>query len=215
MGFWDNLFTRKKAPLTSKDLKVALMGVKRERKKKQMETRKLSHKKAELIDAIKRARKDGNQMEVDFMWEELQQVKVDSAYCRREARILNLEGIGLTRYIRGLERLEKTSSNEKIKALLDKVRMAGLDEKLRGQEVDEVAYMDALNATLEEVGLEVEEIDTYEDDPEKARFLAEIDAINAAEEEGKLDEAVAKEEKLKAKLDEEGAEEGAEAEKTT
>jgi hypothetical protein len=200
MGVFDKIFNRKKA-ITAKDLKVALMGVKRERKKKQMELRKLSHKKSEYVDQIKRARKGGNNLEVDFLWEELNQLKVDAAYSRREAKILNLEGIGLTRYIRGLERLEKTGSNEKIRDLLERVRTSGLDAKLYGQEIDEKAYMDALNATLEDVGLEIEEMEAYEDDPEKSRFLAEIDAINAAEEEGKIDEALERETELKAKIE--------------
>lgn len=201
-GIFDQVFKRKKE-VTSKDLKVALMGVKRERKKKHMEMRKLSAKRTDLIEKIKAARRDGNAMEVDVAWEEMKQLRIDSAYAKREAKILSLESIGLTRYMKGMERLERVGDTGKIKSLLDRVRTSGLDEKLRGAEVDEMAYMDSLNATLEEVGLEIEDFESDEEDPEKAKFLADIDAINMAEEAGKLDEAIAKESALQKKLEDE------------
>ena len=203
LGVFDQLFRRKKDP-TSKDLKVALMGLKRDRKKKHMEMRKLAGKRAETIEKIKRARKDNNTTEVDVCWEEMKQLQMDAAYAKREAKILSLETIGLTRYMKGLERLERVNDTGKIKSLIDRVRMSGLDEKLRGVEVDEMAYMDSLNATLEEAGLEIEDWEgSDEDDPEKAKFLADIDAINDAEGAGKLDEALAKEQQLQKKLDDE------------
>ncbi len=202
LGIFDQIFKRKKE-VTSKDLKVALMGIKRERKKKQMELRKLGVKRSDTIEKIKRARRDGNAMEVDVCWEEMKQLRVDAAYAKREAKVLSLESIGLTRYAKGLERLERTNDQSRIKSLLDRVRTSGLDEKLRGAEVDEMAYMDSLNATLEEVGLEIEDWEDEEDDPEKAKFLADIDAINSAEDSGKIDEALAKEQELQKKLEEE------------
>lgn len=206
LGIFEQLFKRKKDP-TSKDLKVALLGLKRERKKKMMELRKLAGKRTEVIEKIKRARRDGNTMEVDVSWEEMKQLQVDAAYAKREAKILSLESIGITRYMKGMERLERVNDQSKIKALLDRVRSSGLDEKLRAGEVDEMAYMDSLNATLEEVGLEIEEFEGLdEDDPEKAKFLAQIDAINEAEQAGKVDEAMAKEEALSKKLDDEKVE---------
>jgi hypothetical protein len=201
-GIFDQIFRRKKE-VTSKDLKIALMGIKRDRRRKHLELRKLAAKRAEAIEKIKRGRKEGNTMEVDVLWEEMKQLRVDAAYAKREAKVLTLESIGLTRYLKGLERLEKNNDQGKIKALLERVRTSGLDEKLRGVEVDEMAYMDALNATLEEVGIEIEDWEADEEDPEKARFLAEIDAINMAEESGKLDEALAKEQSLHKRLEDE------------
>lgn len=202
LGIFEQLFKRKKDP-TAKDLKVALMGLKRDRKKKTIELRKLAGKRSDLMEKIKKARRDGNAMEVDVGWEELKQIQVDAAYAKREGKILSLESIGITRYLRGLERLERVGDQGKIKSLLDRIRTSGLDEKLRGAEVDEMAYMDTLNATLEEVGLEIEDFDLDEEDPEKAKFLSEIDAINAAESSGKIDEALAKEQALQKKLEDE------------
>jgi hypothetical protein len=202
-GIFDQIFRRKKE-VTSKDIRVALIGVKRDRKRKHMELRKLSSKRAEVIEKIKKCRRDGNSMEVDVLWEEIKQLRIDSAYAKREAKVLTLEAIGLTRYLKGLERLEKQNDQGKIKALLERVRTSGLDEKLRGVEIDEMAYKDALDATLEEVGLEIEDWEgDEEEDLEKAKFLAEIDAINMAEEAGKLDEALEKEQRLQKKLEDE------------
>ena len=202
LGVFDQLFKRKKEP-TSRDLKVALMGLKRERRKKHMELRKLAAKRSEAIEKIKRARREGNVMEVDVSWEELKQIQVDAAYAKREAKIISLESIGLTRYAKGMERLEKQSDQGRIKALIDRVKVSGLDEKLRGVEIDEMAYMDSLKATLDDVGLEIEEMDMDEEDPEKGKFLAQIDAINQAETSGDIDSAVQKEQELAKRLEDE------------
>ncbi|RME76281.1 MAG: hypothetical protein D6776_01510 [Planctomycetota bacterium] len=199
-AIFEQIFGRKKQ-VTSRDLKVALLGLKRQARKKQLALRKLESKRNELIDRIKRARRDGRSLEVDVLWEELRQVRIDGAYARREARVLSLEMVGLTRYLRGIERLERSGRSTEIRTLIERVRSSGLDEKLRGQEVDEAAYLDELNATLEEVGLEIEAFEAEEIDPEKARFLEQIDAINAAESEGKIDEAVAREEQLAQQLE--------------
>ncbi len=201
LGLFDRLFNRKKGLVTAKDLKVALMGVKRERKKKHMQLRKLAQKRNDVLERVKQARKDGNGMEVDVLWEELKQFKVDAAYAKREAKVLSLESVGLTRYMKGLERLEKTGDTARIKTLLDKAKLQGLDEKLRGVEVDEMAYMDALNANLEDLGLDMEDWESEDEDPEKANFLAEIDEIVSAEDAGKLEVAIEKQEKLNQKLE--------------
>lgn len=205
MGLFDKLFNSgEEDVVTSRDLKIALMGVKRERRKKQMEIRRLNLKKNEVINRIKKARRDGDAEEVDYQYEELQQVKIDTAYARREAKILNLEGIGLQRYLRGVERLEKTSNKGRIRELMQRVQKTNLDQKLRGQVVDEEAYLDSLNMTLDDVKLELEDVGMLEDeDPEKAKFLAVIDEINEAEVNHDFDIAVEREEKLKEEMDKE------------
>lgn len=208
MGLFDKLFGDPDENIvTSRDLKIALMGVKRERRKKQMEMKRLGMKKNETFGRIKKARREGNMEEVDFLYEELQQVKIDTAYCKREAKVLNLEGIGLQRYLRGLERLEKTSNRGRIRDLMERVRTAGLDDKLRGQTVDEEAYLDDLNMTLEDINIELEDVSLAEEgDPEKDKFLAQIDKIIALEEGGKDDIAVEEEEQLKDRLEQEDPE---------
>jgi uncharacterized protein (UPF0335 family) len=186
-------------------LKVKLREVERERRKYFMELRKSSAHQGTLIEQIKAARREGNQIEVDYLWEELKAIKHDFAFSRRAAKVSNLEGIALKKYIRGLERLEKRKDKDGVNKLLQRIRSSGLDAKLALQQIDEQAYMDELNGTLEELGLELE--GEYEDqDPEKERFLSEIDTINEAETAGDFDAALKSEAELKHKLEsEEGA----------
>ena len=205
MGIFDKLFNRDDKELTSRDLKIALRGVERDRRKKQLEIRKLGNKRNETLLRLKQARKDNNREEVDFLYEDMQQIKLDQTYARRESKILNLEAIGLKRYTRGLERLEKTSNRGKIRDLMQRVQMSGLDEKLRGGSVDEEAYIDALNMTLEDISMEMEDFDGMYDegDPEKDALLAELDEIIAAEEGGDPEIANRRQHALEEKMDRE------------
>ena len=207
MGIFDELFNRGDKEITSRDLKIALRGVERERRKKQMEIRRLGSKRNETIGRLKQARKEGNREEVDFLYEDVQQLNLDQRLSRRESKVLNLEAIGLKRYVRGLERLEKTSSKGKIRDLMRRVQVSGLDEKLRGSAVDEEAYVDALNMTLEDINMELEDTSGFyeEHDPAKEALLAEIDEIIAAEEGGEVAVAQKREASLQTRLDRETA----------
>lgn len=208
MGIFDKLFSQDEDVITSRDLKIALRGVERQRRKKQMEIRKLANKRNETLARLKGARKENNREEVDFLYEDLQQHKLDQKLCRRESKILNLEAIGLKRYVRGLERLEKTSDKGRIRDLMRRVQLSGLDEKLGVASVDEEAYLDALNATLEDLNMELEDADSIlgdDEDPEKEALLAELDEIIAAEEEGEVEVAQLRQTKLQEKMDKETA----------
>ncbi|MEK7485834.1 MAG: hypothetical protein AABZ60_16050 [Planctomycetota bacterium] len=200
MGFFRELLGKKN--VTSKDLKVELLKLERHRKRKYQEIRKLENKKNLLVENIKQSRKNGNHLEVDYLWEELQQLKMDTSYLQREMKVLNLEGIALKRYCRGLERLEKNNDRERVGKLLERVRSSDLDTKLAQQEINEKEYLDELNLTMEEIGLEIEATEAEEDDPAKANFLKEIDEINSAEEQGHYDKAFEKENLLKSTLEE-------------
>jgi len=208
-GIFDRIFNRGEKPVTSHDLKVALRGVTRDRKKKQMEMRRLSSKSDDLIGRLKDARKANNKEEVDYLFEELQQLKLDQTLSKREARILNLEAIGLKRYVRAMERLEKAQNKTRIQDLIERVRVAGLDEALSKQQLEEGEYLDRLNVTLEDMKdvLQGEEGEFGDEDPEKEKFMKDLDEIIAAEEEGHEDVALEKHEKLKARLEESGEKE--------
>jgi hypothetical protein len=200
MGFFKDLLLPKN--VNSKTLKVELLKIERDRKRKLQELRKVESKKNATLDHIKVARKNGNNIEVDYLWEELQQSKRDTAYLQREMKVLNLEGIALKRYTRGLERLEKNKDHERVKKLLDRVRTSDLDTKLASQQINEQEYLDELNLTLEEIGLEVEGLESEESDPVKRKFLEEIDAINQAETAGEYDLAFEKENSLRKETEE-------------
>lgn len=200
MGLFRDLLSKKN--VTSKDLKVELLKLERHRKRKYQEIRKLETKKNVLVENIKQSRKNGNHLEVDYLWEELQQLKMDTTYLQREMKVFNLEGIALKRYCRGLERLEKNNDRERVRKLLDRVRTSDLDTKLAQQQINEKEYLDELNLTMEEIGLEIEATESDEADPVKTKFLKEIDAINSAEEQGNYDKAFEKENLLKSSLEE-------------
>ncbi|MDH5641138.1 MAG: hypothetical protein OEY28_07580 [Nitrospira sp.] len=202
MNFFSVLFGSK---VDLRKLKVKLREVERERRKYFMEMRKLSSRQASLIEQIKRARREGNSIEVDYVWEELKDIKHDFAWHRRAGKVSNLEGIALKKYIRGLERLEKRKDKDGVNKLLQRIRSSGLDAKLALQQIDEQSYMDELNATLDDLGLEID-ADGFEDDPEKSKFLDEIDTINEAEGTGDFDTALKAESDLKQRLEEEAAE---------
>lgn len=200
MGIWSKLFGK---PVTSKELKVHLLKIERDRRRKQQSIRKIEAKRSTTIDRIKKARKEGNQLEVDYLWEDLTQLKMEGTIVLKGAKRLNLEGIGLKKYIRGLERLEKAKDKDGIGKLFERVRESGLDTKLGVDEINEQEYIDELAMILEEVGLNEEVFEMEEEDPEKAKFLAQIDAINEAESQGDFDKAVEKETELKTAIEEE------------
>lgn len=212
MGIFDTLFNRDDKEVTSRDLKIALRGVERDRRKKQLEIRRLSHKRNDCLTRLKQARRENNREEVDFLYDDLQAYKLDQQLARRECKVLNLEAIGLKRYVRGLERLEKTSNRGRVRDLMQRVQMSGLDEKLRGASVDEEAYLDALNTTLEDLNMELEDTEMLldEGDPEKDSLLSELDEIIAAEEGGDVEIAQRRQSKLEQQMDRETAGEAAE-----
>jgi hypothetical protein len=186
--------------LDLRKLKVKLREIERDRRKSFMEMRKLSSRQSSLIEQIKQARREGNSIEVDYLWEELKAMKHDFGFSKRAAKVANLEGIALKKYIRGLERLEKRKDKDGVNRLLQRIRNSGLDAKLALQQIDEQAYLDELNTTLDDLGLEMD--DEFEEaDPDKARFLSEIDTINEAEEGGDFDTALKQEQELKQKLE--------------
>ena len=71
MGLFKELFTK---TVTLRDLKSALLGVERNRRKKQREMRKMSERRTDLIKEATAARRKGSDLEVDYLWEELEGV---------------------------------------------------------------------------------------------------------------------------------------------
>jgi len=197
MGILRSLFTK---PLTSAQLRPQLDKVSRERRRKVMELRKLARKREKCVDGIRKARKKGDKLEVDYQWEEIKQIQFDSSYARREAKISNLEEIALKRYVRALEKLEKSKNTDGVKKLFGRIRSSGLESKLAEQRIKEDDYLDELNAIVELAGEELLE-EEIEEDEEKLRFLADIDKIIEAEDSGKVNEAKKHRDELSKKLE--------------
>lgn len=199
MGFFRNLFSK---AVTSGELRVALEGLEKNRKERQLELKKLSIRQNRLVDQAKAARSQKRDTEVDWLWQEIKHLRIEIGIIRREVKKLNLEGIGLKRYIWGLERLEKENNREGIRSLLNRIRKSGLDVKLATHELKEKDYLEELAMTLEDIGLGFEEEDRGDDDPLKDSFLKNIDSIIEAESSGDIEKAKEKEERLKLRLEE-------------
>ena len=205
MGFFRDLFSK---PVTSEDLKKALEEVEEKRYRRQLELKKLTIRQNKLIDQAKEARKKRRDMELDWIWQEIKHLRQEIGLLRKEIKKLNLEGIGLKRYIWGLERLEKENNKEGIRTLLHRVRRSKLDVKLAAQELKEKEYLEELAMTLEGIPLGFEWEEMEEEDPMKEQFLKSIDSILEAERQGNVEEAREKEEELKIRLEDEKEELG-------
>lgn len=197
MGLIKKLFGSREVSL--RELKLALLRVERERKRKTESARRLEESTANVFEKTKAARGAGNHVEVDYLWEELKQVRTESALDRRQLRVLNLEAIALKRTVWGVEHLETKKDASGARALFRRLHESGLDDKLQAQEIREEEYLQELDDILADLNLTSTEVDDT-DDPEKAAFLAEIDAINAAEEVGATDIATDRQAGLKDRL---------------
>lgn len=198
MGFFKELFSR---GFDLKALKVKLRQVERERRRHFLKLRKLSARQQQVIEELKNARRASNQIEVDYLWEDLKDIKHELAFTRRTAKVTNLEGITLKRYIHGIERLERAKDRNGIQSLLTRIQSSGLEGKLQMAQINEEEYLDELNEILDAAGMEDEFNEDGISDPEKARFLDEIDAIVKAEEGGEFETALKKEADLKKLLE--------------
>ena len=87
MGFLSSLFTKE---VTKREIRVKLRALERDRKKKVLEMEKNERKKEKAIAKMKEARRIGNDMETDYLWDELKGLKIDSSYLLREAKVLKI-----------------------------------------------------------------------------------------------------------------------------
>jgi hypothetical protein len=198
MGFFQRLFSRE-VPLS--EMKTQLTSLERERRRKAFEMRKIEHRQQQAVEKLKAARKNAQKLEVDYLWEEIRTLQLDAAYVKREAKILNLETIAVKKYVRGVERLERTQNKDSVRNLIQRLRTSGLDAKLEKERLHEQDYLDELNAIFAEAGIEAEQIAIDEDDPDKEAFLRQIDEINHAEASGNHEVARAKEAELKKSIE--------------
>jgi hypothetical protein len=180
VGIFSKLFGSREVSL--RELKLAHLSHERKRRRAAEELRKLEDRKSAVVERARQMRRAGDQLEVDHLWNELKQLRAESDLHRHDARILNLETIALKRTIHGLERLEAANDKAGVRNLLRRVRESGLDDKLAAGALRDEEYLRELEAILDETGAAAEV--ATDDDPEKAAFLAELDALNAAGESG-------------------------------
>jgi len=180
MGVFDFLRTR---PVTAEELEPYVRGAEKARREAMMRLRKLAARRRRMLGKAQKARAAKDEIELEYAWQELKSLRAETAYAKREAQVATLEEIALKRYWRGVKRLEEKRDVKSMRRLFERMRESGLEAKLRGEHVDEQAYMEELNAILAVVGEEVEAIESEEDE-EKAEFLKSLDAIIEAEKTG-------------------------------
>jgi hypothetical protein len=173
MGLMRTLFGRRR--MTAAELKVALLGIERRRARKAAALEEIEGRRRALIERARAARRLGNQLEVDHLFEELKLLESEGALARREARIANLETLALQRTARRLERLEALDDRAGARRLLRRVHDSGLDDHLLAGEIREEEYIHELEDILDEAGEEGEKAPAAAD-PRKEAFLRELDA---------------------------------------
>ncbi len=186
-------------PITVETLKSALSEAERDRRKSRVEVRKWERERKKLVGRMKTSRTEGNQLEVDYLWDQFKQHRVEGAEIRRDGRVFNLEALALGRTVRALERLEKKKDRDGARNLIERIRASGLPERIALDRDEQLRSLEEMNQILEEFTGEREEADA---DPEKAMFLAELDSIQEVESSGEAEEAKVREDELLRRFEE-------------
>lgn len=192
--------------VTSRDIKIALKGAEREIKRNKMGIKKINQKDQQLLQKLKKARREGRTDDVNEFYQDLQDNKIEKMTFKKEGKILRLETMALKNTLRGVERLEKTSNRGRIRDLMSRIKDSNINEKLQAGTIDEESYLDSLGMIMDDITDELQDFEgslVGQNNPEKARFLADLDEIIAAEEEGSEEIALEKEEKLRSNLESE------------
>ncbi len=184
----ENLFKGRRVQLS--DLREALRSVERDRRRVRTEIRRWERQRQQILSRLKKSRESRNQVEVDYLWDELKGHRTTGHDLRREAKVHNLEGIALKRSVRSLEQLERSQDRDGAQRLLDRIQGSGVLERLAVHRDSQAACLQEMSSILEEFG---DGADGDPVDPEKALFLAELDAISTSERTGDSDDATERE----------------------
>lgn len=183
------------------NMKVTLRLAERERQKTFAEMRKHDARQTQLINEMKAARKLGNNLQVDYLYEELKQVKHEMALAYRTGRIANRQTILLKRAIYAFERKAKAKDKNSIQGMIERLSTAGLDRMIASTSVSDEEYVAKLDELLGTTEFDDSMMMDNEMDEGKSKLLAELDAINAAEDQGNFEIAVEREREIKRMLE--------------
>lgn len=197
MGIFQKLFGGSEK-ITLEELREAHKQVERDRRGNRREMRRWERRRRKTVEKMKKSRQEGNSLEVDYLWDELKEHRKLGSDLRREGRIYNMEAIALRRTVVALERLERRQDKSGARAMLERIQHSGLAERLAIERDDELAYLQEVNAILDDFSGDTEE---EVEDPEKVLFLAELDGISRAEEAGEVDQAKERESELLQEFD--------------
>jgi len=171
-----------------------LKQVENSRHKKRLELRKISRKQGRLFDKIKKAHKNGNSFEVDYIWKELQQLTIEARYYQKELKSLNLKQLVLKKYSKILQTQSESKERELLHQLVIGIKKSGIEKKWERHQLVTEEYLEELQGFLEESELE----EDYEPvDVKKADFLNKLDNVLQMEAKGNSAQAVAEAKRLK------------------
>jgi len=183
MRILDFLLNLVRGPKVSvEEVEEATKAAQEKRRRLFRQMRILTRRRRRLLERAKRARKQGDKMEIDFVWEELKGLRTEAALLRKDARVAMLEELTLERVERTMKRLQKAGDEGRIKDVIHRLIESGVIAKIGQEQVSEEAYAEQLNAVLSYATEAV--VEEAEEDEEKAKFLEELDAIIDAEEKG-------------------------------
>ena len=188
MGLVDFLLRIMRGPKVDiKEVEEASRQAQERRRRLFRQLRVLANRRRRLLEKAKKARKSGDEMTLDFVWEELKGLRTEAALLRKDARVAMLEELTLERVERTMKRLKKAGDEGRIKDVIHRLIESGIIAQIGQEQVSEDAYAEQLDAVLS-YATEATVEDTEEDE-EKAKFLEELDAIIDAEERGDKHEA--------------------------
>jgi hypothetical protein len=198
--FFGELFGSREPNLT--DVKVKLRTAERDRIKQFEEVRKLDAKQAQLLTDIRKSMRDGNKLQVDYLYDELKFIKHDIGLATKTARIANRQTMVLKRVMRAMESRTRTGDKDSVRKMIERLVNSDIASMIAKSDVSDEEYTAKLDEIL---GMtELETGGTMEaDDPEKEKLLSALSAINEAEDAGNFDEATEKEREVKRLLESE------------
>ncbi len=181
MGFVDKIIDTFRGAPNLKKMKLQFESLDRERKKVKQDYEKIASKSTQLVDKIMASRKQGDAMEVDYLWDEIKSVRSEAMFLKRESKRSNLEYLTMRRYITGLERLERAKDPSTIRRFIKNMGVSSAS-KIMESDIEQQEYLEEMSAIMEAFG--ESESDFEFGDPEKDKFLEQIDLIITAEVEG-------------------------------
>ncbi len=196
--FFGDLFGSREPSLT--DVKVKLRTAERDRLKQYEEVRKLDAKQSQLLTDIRKAMRDGNRLQIDYLYDELKFVKHDISLGTKTARIANRQTMVLKRVMRAMESRTRTGDKDSVRKMIERLVNSDIASMIAKSDVSDEEYTAKLDEIL---GMtELESGGTSEaDDPEKEKLLSALSAINEAEDAGNFEAATEKEREVKRLLE--------------
>lgn len=188
MTFLKDAFTFRKPKIS--DLENELKKLNKDRLELQQEIDFAERKRQKAIEKAKDARKNENQAQVDYYYNEYQTAERERNWGQKQSRVVQLETIATRKYILVLKTVERAKNPKTAKKFIQRMHNLRMKDKMMHNQAEEDAYLDEMQAIMRDLDVEFDNvgIGTDDDDAEKKKFLEEIDEIIVSEDELQLEE---------------------------